>query len=263
MVTDALTLSLQPASVATGEGLRLTIEQAPIDQGSLSLADLNQMVSRARSGLSARTWRPSGCAATISAGEVVVETAVRAWPSAAALPYTITAALGAFSQPSALVIEREFDLLMAHTDQVELPYRCTGVSLSWQTPCYNRFGEVTTRPALTVSEDRITSDAQVWGVLRVRAQAHGFSHPLTMRFPRVLGQRITEVKNHATAAWTDASGPRASGCDIDLPACVADLLAACPGGRPLIDIDVEADEDGIPTVYYSTCTGEVILVRYE
>lgn len=259
--TDLIITLAAPASVSA-EGYRIGLDQDPVDNGRLSLADLQQMFARARSGLSARTWSPQGCTVRVSRDRMTVETGVRVWPSAD-LAYSLSVALGSFGPAALYQQEREFDLLVSHDDEVHLPYRCANVRTSWQTPCFNRFGERVAAPDLTILPDRIRLATATWGVLRVRALAHGYRHPLTIEFPRVLGQRIEDIRNHCTCTWTDPSGPRASGLDLALPACVRQLLAACPDGVPVIDIDVTEDEEGIPTVYYSTCTGQVLLVRYE
>ena len=80
-------------------------------------------------------------------------------------------------------------------------------------------------------------------------------------------QKITNVQSHVTAIYSDEDGkPQKEELEIKIPQCVKDYLEKCPDGDLPWDVYGNAvynDEDKVPVIYYSTCTGNVLEVRYE
>jgi hypothetical protein len=69
------------------------------------------------------------------------------------------------------------------------------------------------------------------------------------------------------ARWTDGDGePANAQLALALPGCLEQLLEACPDGGLIADrgsVSVSDQEDLVPVVYYSACTGNVLALRYE
>jgi len=162
----------------------------------------------------------------------------------------------------------------------------------WQMDCVNEFCEVVASPTITVTGSTVSLSSPCYGVLRVRGMATGYKHTLTMEFakqgnvvaaqvadvtlngtpqvaaPAPAGYAITSIDVSVTATYKDGTGEEQSKIlSLDIPECVKDLLEYCEGDR-LIHQGTESTTIGdtetpTPVVYYDTCTGNVITLRYE
>ena len=271
MITEQTTITYLPVPSSEIPGNWLNLEQpaVPLSQRNATLADMVQMFNRALSGLSARTYQLDKCsAATIkSGGTVVVTLAVRVWPSALDLPYVLTASHGMVDAGQPLEVEREIDVAVEGTDAVTLPWLVGAPLAWWQIPCVNEFSEPVPEPAITVAGAGVKLADSCYGVLRIRGLARGYRHILTMEFVKPTQSSLTNIKVSVTATYTDTNGEQqAEILALTIPACVLDLLEYCEGDVLATDPRTELvilNDDPIPTVYYDTCTGQVIELRYE
>lgn len=271
-MSTALTITYTPTATTSGADIRLTLAQEPVDKRSgLLQADLDRMLALVLSGQSARRYKPARCAAWVRETTVGADLVVHAWPVPEDLVYTLEAVGCTADPPTRVQVEGEFDLVVAMTTSVDLPATFAGLAYTWQTPCYNRFGEQVQAPAITVHPARLELDAEVFGVLRITGQAIGDRYAITYTVQKMQAGQVLRYEDLPEAAvmarWTDADGePDNAQLDLALPGCLADILAACPDGSLVADrgsVSVSDQEELVPVVYFSACTGQVLALRYE
>lgn len=260
---SSLTLTYAGASAAdTSDWLR--IEQAPVSAAALSAADLHAMLAMVKAGISARAYKPADCEAWISGGMAYAELGLYVWPSRLDLSYIIVPDLVTLGTVSDLSMEREFDLVVDFETTVTLPCYAESISLTWQTPCYNRRGEAVAAPAMRTTGTTIRLDAEVFGVLRVRCVARGYRHTLNFAMEKTAASAITSLKPAVAVTWYDGSDGQTVSLDITLPTCLLTLLAACDDGTTIRDSEFgDSEDEEVPVIYYSPCTGQMLMMRYE
>ena len=265
-----ITYSGQGGATSTEPSLRL--EQQPVSSGHLTMADITAMLSLVRSGVSAKNYRQNGCEASVVGGAVIVPLVLYVWPSDLGLQYTLSSTLPgwlAIGEAEAYTMERDFDLVVPMSESVQLPFVTEGFAFTWQTPCYNEFGEVVGRPSIEVIGIDVALSAEVFGVLRVRCIASGYRHRLSLSIPKVDSAGamtiISELDCTVTATWPVTEGTLTDELELALPGCVADLLESCPdGSTPGSGGKITDQDELVPTVYYNPCDdGQVIELRYE
>lgn len=256
---------------AEGSGARLLLEQEPVSSSALSLVDLANMLALVRSGISARTYIADSCSASLVNGLVVVPLTIYVWPSEEGMEYDLTATLPEWTTIGPAVAveqERDFDLVIPEAVAADLPCLASGIELTWQTPAITPKGVVVDSPTLSLvaggggAFNGIKVDQAVFGVLRVRCTAIGYQHAVTLRIPKTGASSISDIKSILTANWDYGRG--VTTLDLKLPACAESLLEACEetGRTPGIASEVTEEEEQIPELRYSTCTGQPIgIVR--
>lgn len=258
---------------------RLALEQRAVPTGALSLADLEDMVAMARSGISATAYLAKSCPATVVDGNVVVPLTIYVWPSHGQ-EYLLTSALPsitAIGEAVAIEQPRDFDLIIASTDSVDLPCLAKSARVSWQSPAILANGKQIEHPDLfgydlahghlvLLSDEhgpinRLHLARSCFGVLRVRCTAVGYSHALTLTIPK--GDAAVDFSEVITANWTMVDGSiAATTLELSLPACVETLLAACEDDTIIGEHTGKTkDRKTRKQLRYSTCTGAVIDYR--
>ena len=242
------------------------LAQEPVSSAPLTDEDLHIMLAMVRSGVSARAYRPRDCAAYVAGNQAMADLAVHAWPSALDLPYTLLPELVTAEAPTLWKQEREFDLVVAMSASASLPCVMEHCTLDWQTPCYNRRGVQVPAPMPALDGTTVRLDAEVFGVLRVRGVAVGYRHGLRFAMAKTGASAISDIKPAVAVFWRDSQGRQSKRLELALPACLTDLLALCPDGGTVRDhqfVRLEEDEETVPVVYYSPCSGGFLAVRYE
>lgn len=269
MTTSALTIAYTPAEQTVAPRAALTLEQEPVPVAPrLTYADLMAMLHLVMAGTSARAHRPADCPVAAGGGQVLIDTAVYVWPDPLDLAYDLRATLGELGTVEQFCQEREFDVVLAFETEHELPFLVEDVAWSWSAlPCWDRFGRDVGRPSVEISGRTIRTSGEWLGVIRLRATAVGYRHPLSLRFAKDDTFAITNIRAAATAEWTDpeTGEQENTALDLGLPGCAEDLLALCPDGLMVRDhiYNVSSPDDLVPVVYYNACTGHVIGLRYE
>ncbi len=267
MPTESLSISFAgPGSDTTPDRwLHLEQKAIPAVVSYANLYDLIQMYNRAASGLSATTWQKQDCPVEITGPNTArVTLDLYVWPSSLDLAYSLSAGMGTISDPERIDLEREFDLVVPLTDTVDIGFLFDG-SLAWQTEAVNRSGEVVPQPDARIENGRLFLSAPVFGVLRLAGIASGYRHSVAMEWTIDEASRITGIRNSVIAAWVDDDGrTQTETLDLEIPDCVADMLATCPEDDTWATLaSVTTPDDRVPTIYYSTCTGRVLALRYE
>jgi len=295
--TQQLSVNFEGGLASGASDIWVTLEQktTPISQNNANLTDMVRMVAQAASGGSARDYQLEKCAAaTIGTdGSLIVTLTVYVWPNPPALPYSMSSSAGTVSVGTAIEMVREIDVAVAGSDTAILPWNVIAGTAEWQLPPVDAFSApLSTAPDITVTGSKITLSGEGYGVLRVLGAAQGFSHKVILRFnkglppapvqpitvpPAVInpttttmidvGHSLVSAKATVTASYIGDDGePHAEIMTLVIPPCVLDLLEYCPDGALLVDnVDFASDmaDGGVPTVYYDTCTGEVLDLRYE
>ena len=272
MPTASTTITYTAPQAGPSADLSLTLAQDPVEKRSgLLQADIDRMLALVLSGQSARRYKPTRCSAWIRETTVGADLVVHSWPVPEDLEYTFEAVGCEAAEPTRVQVEGEFDLVVPMTTSVDLPASFAGLAYAWQTLCYNRFGEQVSPPAITVHPARIEFSAEVFGVLRITGAAIGDRYAITYKVPKMQDGQVLKYDDLPEAAviarWPDADGePDNDQLDLVLPGCLEQLLEACPDGGLIADrgsVSVSDQEELVPVVYYSACTGNVLALRYE
>lgn len=251
---------------ASGSAVRLTMEQEPVPDNSLTLDDLEAMLALVRSGRSAQSYRPPTCPASVVNGVVVVPLDLWVWPVPLDLDYSLSPNQGVISSAIAVEIEREFDLVIDFERRIDLPFLTSSLSWEWSAlPCFDRMSNEVDRPSVTAEPAALLIGSEILGVLRIKCTAIGYLHTLLLSFVKGT-DAITGVKAAVTASWRENNATQTESLALDIPGCVTQLLETCPDGtnkRERVLGSMQPEEQAVPVVYFSDCDGTVMAVRYE
>ncbi len=136
-------------------------------------------------------------------------------------------------------------------------------------------------PNVSITEDveHFYFPEKVFGVLRASLAAKGYRYTATLTFPKtssgvteigslVFNQAqyssITNINCTIICKFVDEDGEdQEEALELKIPAIVADLLAECPGATGGLKSNPrceskESEFKTKTTLYYSTCTGEIL-----
>lgn len=263
-------------AAAESPDLRVMLEtEAGAGAGSRpTLDDIDQMMTRAASGMSARTVLAERCAAAKFGkdGEVIVTLAVLAWPSRADLRYTLD--LPEEATPGAVTViseERQYKAWASGGGVIELPWRMEAAAPAWAYGCWNEFSAPIPGPPLRHDQARIIVEgeraSEAHGIVAVSGAAVGFRHEFSLTFGKIdpdsgATSSIDIESVPVTARWIGADGEEETAeIDIPVPECVKSLLAACPDGTGLFRGRAKDAEEDVWEVAYSSCDGRMLAVR--
>lgn len=190
-MTDT-TLSIQFANTTTvstaGEQRFVHLEQInpdPQDE-AVKAFDIQQMISRAKSGRSARSYRSAGCPASIDGDSILAIFDFYAWPSSIDLPYRVESTLGVVSDPRIIERSVEFSVTFEQSDVVEFDFILTDIRLAaWETECYNSNGQIIEVDGPWMDGDttmRISEPA--FGVVRIVGTKKGAQYSIETRLTK-------------------------------------------------------------------------------
>ncbi len=152
-----------------------------------SLQDVYRLWLMAATGISAQAIRPSGCPVEFIGSDVHVYLGFYVWPSDPDLTYTVSTAFGKLSGVSRIEKQRELSVLVNNAATYELPYWMRDVTVVWETPCFNRNGELLDKPPEVICQGSwIEFSSEVFGICRVRGVAVGESRVCEM----VIGKEV-------------------------------------------------------------------------
>lgn len=245
------------------------LEQMPVPDNALNLKDLARMLALVRSGVSAHAYRQPNCPCSVYEGTVEVPLEFFVWPSAPGLPYALQATHGDLGAGEAIMMEREFSVVVDFNRDIDLPFFIAAdFTCTWaDMPCFDRWGNEVDRPEVTVGAVSVQVGAEVLGVLRIRCVAIGFRHALQVVYPKTSATRVSAKSPQVTATWGsgDAAGSRT--ISLDIPGCVSDLLTTCDDGTLLTEAvnggQVSKETGKVPVIYFNKCTGAAYPVQYQ
>ena len=107
-------------------------------QDTVTMFDIQQMIARAKGGVSAKTYKAPGCSAWIEGDSIVMEFDFWAWPSDPDLIYTLSAGMGNVTSPQIITETVEFSRTFELSDVIEFDFILeTLTSWRWETDCYD------------------------------------------------------------------------------------------------------------------------------
>lgn len=156
---------------------------------TVTMTDIASMIARARMGISARTYKPEGCAGAISGDTISVWFEFYVWPSAKDQPYAITASLGNVENPVVVHKPTEFSKTFELSDRIELDFIMDSIeSYSWETDCWDADGvRVDEKPDVYLENyHTIRASKPVFGVVRIHGKKRGNKFTLTQRMVKTV-----------------------------------------------------------------------------
>lgn len=260
----AATFGARPSTSVELPDVWLNMEQIlpPGSEAGVNYADLNQMIARASSGLSARTYRRHGCEVTIDGDLVSFPLDFYVWPSDLALVYSLSVSgPGELLEREQVQVEREQNVIFPMSDYADLGQLVASLdSRRWETPIFNEFGHDIGHLEPRPEGAGLCVDTTCFGVLRANYHAAGFKHRLVISLNKPNGSAVKDLDISVTASWFEGDERQDRELPLDIPQCVLDYLSFCPDGEQPPSGDGEGDST---VVYYSGCSGRVLGVRDE
>ena len=266
--------STESAVAAPDIRVRLEAESDGTAGSRPNLNDIDAMVARAASGMSARTVIEERCRAARYAqdGSIVVRMAVLVWPSRADLRYTLDLPEEATPGPvTVLREERSYKTWTSGGGMIEMPWRMESAVPAWAYGCWDAQSRAIPGPALRHDQARIIVEGErardVHGIVAVSGAAVGFRHQFSLIFGRVDDEgrpvRVTDLGTvPVTARWTGADGEEETATlELPVPECAKSLLAECPDGSGVFKGRAREAAKGVYEVAYSACDGRMLAYR--
>lgn len=199
MTEPALSLSFSneiKQDTSTPDRRFVHLEQIEEDgtKKTVTMYDLQQMVYRARWGVSARTYKPPDCPGGIEGFTIISWFDFYSWPSSLTLPHTIACSLGSVSEPQVVEVPVEFSATFELSDTIEFDFMLSRItSWTWETDCINAEGEtIRDIDVGTPTMDGLTTlriDTPIFGVLRVKGLKKGAKHTVNVRLVKIVPVR--------------------------------------------------------------------------
>ena len=228
-----------------------------------SIRDIYKMWTLAVSGKSAHSYKPIGCPVEFIGSDIYVYLGFYVWPSNPDLLYHLAASLGTIGPIQKIELQREFSGFVDNSNYWEFPYYMEDVTVEWETPTFNSYGDSITEPSITITNTKLEFSSEVFGAFRVKGKAIGGYYLLTIVLNKPMTQEeITEedIKNNiiqqiqdkkivfspppivklnsykienlestVTADWLLLDGTtETEQLEFEIPQCVKDILNFCP-----------------------------------
>lgn len=276
MICNSLHLPYEGVGTVGSDAVWLNMVQSEIPEAAqnANLADINQMLLRAQSGLSAHSYNKTGLG-VVDLGTVLrVSLVFYVYPSSLDLPYSLVFSGGTLSGRALSNMAKSGNVVFPLSDTVEFPYLIGAVSYSWESACYDNLGIVTSNPEVTSSGFAINCTKSVFGVLRVSLNAVGYRYVAVIDFQKTTATReyiegiindqthfnsITNINLMVEASYVDAANePQKTSLSLKLPNFISDYLTACENKVVIGGWEDDPPTTDKTTIYYSTCTGEIL-----
>jgi len=260
----------------------INMEQEYISETSqdANLFDIFQMMGRSASGLTSFSYEPTELSfLSFSSTSIKLNLDFWVFPSNLDLAYSLRINTGSIHSKVYEEVPRVGNIVIPLQNQIKLPY-LIDQSLStftWETPIYNSVGQLLNSQTINIEGPYLYFNEEIFGVIRANAVAKGHRHTATLTFPKsTIGRQeiaglvsnqlnfnsITNTKCSVICTYIDLKGDvQEEILELKIPKSVVDLLAECPNGRLRSNPRCDASESAYTsrlTIYYSTCTGEIL-----
>jgi len=264
-----LSISFHGEDSLSSSGFALELYQEINDEllGYPSYADINAMISYARSGKSAfYVLTDNSDYASFDGADVIINLPFFVRPYPSNLVYNFTHNVQSLSTMEIIDKEYKSTIVMPMSNRIDFPTEVAVSELMWKSSAYNSSGEVVAYPDYYVSENSIIFDDSVFVVMKVTYTLIEHKYVATIRVPKEsaggISNEISGLKPVVIAAYNDEEGEnQVEQLDLQYPAIVTDMLTACPNDSKELIIDWSTsniDKDTSTIYYYSTCTGDII-----
>ena len=262
MDNAALVINFAPAPEQTDADKPcrfVNLEQAKLPRDAANLADVNAMMLMAASGLSATSYRQDDCPLRVI-DDTIIEFGLGfyVFPAPLDLPYALSTAIGTIDQGKRIEQDRSLEVVAEMSRTVELDGVYTG-NVQARTPAINSDGSIIAN-SYQLDGCRIVQGREAFRVFWLTGKRHGYEHMLTIRVEDVGKNKIINLQPKVIVNWLDTDGKsQAKSLDLEVPQCILDAISTCPD-------EVTGDLGHVvrkaAQVYYSTCDGSVLGVRY-
>ncbi len=285
MSTAIKTVDFSSADINEQE-IWVKMEQEVIPETSLdaNLFDIFQMINRSASGLTSFSYVPTSLDYVMFT-PTTIEIKLDFWvfPSNMDLLYSMTINQGSLSSRIHDSVPKVGNIVIPLDDKVQMPYLIDPVvsSFGWESPVYDDLGHLLDSPDITVNGPYLTFTQDVFGIVRANIMAQGYKYTATLSFPKSQTGRaeifgiianqtsytsITNVRCSVICTYIDENGEEQEEMlELKIPKPVLDFLAECDDGYPTLwprcagsILDTEENQTYSTTIYYSTCTGEIL-----
>lgn len=264
MLNNNESFNFNADSSAIQSALWLRMEQAETSDNTASLGDLNQMITSASSGISALDYALRCCPEVkLKEDSLTISLVVYLYPSILATPYMLSAEWGAVSSQKLVKQAKSFDIIFDNIKKYDFNFIFDGTALA-QTPFFDKYGAVLSDIAIDLAPTYISTSKDTYCVFRAQGYASCYEHTITMVLQRKYGYRVSDLKNSLALSYIDSNGKIISSkLDLKFPACAEKLLDTCDDGTLKVTSDIKEDIIYSTNIYYSTCTGQVLLIAEE
>ncbi len=232
------------------------------EERSATMTDISQMIARAKSGVSAFTYKASECSYTYENNIFSTWFHFYVWPSSTTLPYELTSSAGIIDRGEVIKEKVTFIVVFELSDSVALDFLLEDATFKPETTYYGEDGAVLYDIDLQMDDyTTIRSNKQFFGVVEVSGNKIGKKHKLTTQLTAELpdadatliptdivswqtgfaesilppvgglnmtGYSITNLAITIIAKWIDVSGEEAAEIlKLEVPQCVKDALEMC------------------------------------
>jgi hypothetical protein len=264
-------------SLTEREYIKMEQKEIPENNENVNLFDLFEMVQLARSGKTAFSYDvPDNV--YFEGNEIKIEIEFYVWPSSMDLSYSLTGPSNVEIGPAENVsLQKSGNLIFPLQRYVKSPYPGTLGEYDWETPCFNRKGEIEEYTgSILMDKGYVILEKGVFGVMRAEISAQGYLHKATFTFQKTEAKEIegiftrqkmksiTNVESSILATFIRKDGVEDTAkLKLILPKYLLDMLEACPDGT--LKREGPCDPSGKPKsvltkIYYSICTGEVLKI---
>lgn len=257
---------------ATHPDNSLTLE--PIEpRDDLTMNDIVQMYALARSGVSARTYKPS-YTQKIRIGPTFVRFTIDfyVWTVPLELPYELSTSQGTIGSAINVSELQDFSAVFPLSRGVSLGKPVKNLSYEWKTPLFDASGRVqAVFPHIKYKNGTLCIDKPYFGEARVRFNREGHKHTVTCEITNVDNEgnhlQVTDINITITARWENSQGEtEVTTLKLPISDAIKSAFEICGGQNTLICQGCGGGgEDGegsvIADVYYNTCTGKVLDVN--
>lgn len=256
-------VTLSTGGTTTGEWLTLTQE---LNENNLQMGDIYNMWILAKSGKSARNYKPGLCDVSFTDTQIFFSVEFYVFPSDLSLNYELVATQGVIRTERVSVEQyRSFGIFFDNTASMDVDRILEDVTMEQEMPVFSSKGELLIDAQPVISRDRISYGQSVLTALRVDGTEKGFKHTVDFTLTTVdeLGNnlQIDNVDCTITASWQGLNETLdVETLKLDMPKCVDYALNLCEKKPNQL---CKKCHGSVANVYYSTCDGEVIDVTID
>ncbi len=264
MSNDSLSLTFS-AEVQDSQNDWARIIQKVAPGNSASLGDLAQMQALAVTGVSAREYMADCCpSAKIIRDYLVISIDIYVYLNRLDLPYSISIDWGKISTKLLYKEPTAFPVIFDNSQEVTFASVFEG-AITAETPFFRQDGGKIMDILLKIMPTTIRLGEPATAVMRAVGKLVGYKHTVTMKIENKSGYRISSLHNTATLTYNNNNnkGVVSQKLEIIFPKCVLDLLDTCSDGSFKVSAPKDVVNKYINKVYYSTCNGNVVLIRNE
>lgn len=262
-MNNQLAVSLTDPKTLSAFDNRLELEQEGVDE-DVSLRDVYQMWLLARSGVSARTYKPYKGQIKINETSITFKLGFYVWTLPGGLSYDLETTLGTITEAEVFEKERDITVVFGVSDQFDLGRKASHIEHEWLTPLIDRFGKTHRTQKPEYRNGSLFLDDSYFGSARIQFVEHGYRHEVEVTIENVDEDGtfivVDNIEITITASWKNVEGEtETEQMRMQIPDWVYSAFRMC-GHKP--NMLCRACHDFVFNVWYNTCNGRVIDTQF-